>query len=135
MLSKRKLIEEKEKSKKVEKRLDLIRNKWYIISAFKGKGERETKKQKSSKKRLTKKDEIWYIRCIPKRNGMIFENWAKCQFTKLVRTNQFKQTDYFFWRVWSWLRMNAGGMPKTCKSNEVDQWRWSACTKLDLNSA
>ena len=33
-----------EKSKKVEKRLDLIRNKWYIISAFKGKGEREIKK-------------------------------------------------------------------------------------------
>ena len=35
-------------------------------------------------------------------------------------------------RVWSWLRMNAGGMPKTCKSNEVVQWRWSACTKSDL---
>ena len=23
-----------------------------------------------------------------------------------------------FWRVWSWLRVNAGGMVKTCKSNE-----------------
>ena len=23
----------------------------------------------------------------------------------------------FFWRVWSWLRMNAGGTPNTCKSN------------------
>ena len=22
------------------------------------------------------------------------------------------------WRVWSWLRMNAGGMLNTCKSNE-----------------
>ena len=51
-------LKKKKNQKKVEKRLDLIRNKWYIISAFKGKGERETKKQKSSKKRLTKKDEI-----------------------------------------------------------------------------
>ena len=30
--------------------------------------------------------------------------------------------------------MNAGGMPKTCKSNEVAQWKWSACTDLDLDS-
>ena len=51
-------MKKKKNQKKVEKRLDLIRNKWYIISAFKGKGERETKKQKSSKKCLTKKDEI-----------------------------------------------------------------------------
>ena len=30
------------------------------------------------------------------------------------------------WRVWSWLRMNAGGVPNTCKSNESsseDEWR------------
>ena len=25
----------------------------------------------------------------------------------------------FNMRVWSWLRMNAGGVPNTCKSNEV----------------
>ena len=31
------------------------------------------------------------------------------------------EISYFFLRVWSWLRMNAGGMPKTCKSNEVAQ--------------
>ena len=28
------------------------------------------------------------------------------------------------WRVWSWLRVNAGGVPNTCKSN--DDWR--ACS-------
>ena len=39
----------------------------------------------------------------------------------------------FFWRVWSWLRMNAGGMPKTCKSNEMAQWKLRACTRLDLD--
>ena len=29
--------------------------------------------------------------------------------------------------------MNAGGMPKTCKSYEKAQRKWSACTKLDLD--
>ena len=43
----------------------------------------------------------------------------------------WKRFNIFFWRVWSWLRMNAGGMPKTCKSNEVVLWSWSACTKTD----
>ncbi len=41
----------------------------------------------------------------------------------------------FLLRVWSWLRMNAGGMPKTCKSNEVAHWldgSWSACTKTEI---
>ena len=42
-------------------------------------------------------------------------------------------TIIFLLRVWSWLRMNAGGMPKTCKSNEGTHWRWSACTKPDLD--
>ena len=32
-------------------------------------------------------------------------------------------------RVWSWLRMNAGGVLNTCKSNGVYMWAWSACTK------
>ena len=27
--------------------------------------------------------------------------------------------------------MNAGGMPKTCKSNEETFGKWSACTKLE----
>ncbi len=26
------------------------------------------------------------------------------------------------WRVWSWLRTNAGGVAKTCKSNELSIW-------------
>ena len=36
------------------------------------------------------------------------ENWAKS-----IKHEKYK----FFWRVWSWLRINAGGMPNTCKSN------------------
>lgn len=25
---------------------------------------------------------------------------------------------HILWRVWSWLRVNAGGVPNTCKSND-----------------
>ena len=28
-------------------------------------------------------------------------------------------------RVWSWLRMNAGGVPNTCKSNGTLNWKFS----------
>ena len=34
------------------------------------------------------------------------------------RSSRFCQAK-FFKRVWSWLRMNAGGVPNTCKSNGV----------------
>ena len=44
------------------------------------------------------------------------------------RLNITQKDFIFFWRVSSWLRMNAGGMPKTCKSNEVALWGMSACT-------
>ena len=55
-----------------------------------------------------------------------------------------------FWRVWSWLRVNAGGMVKTCKSNEKQDfgfvesgervrntwatcpWVWNSPTKVGL---
>ena len=30
--------------------------------------------------------------------------------------------DKLYLRVWSWLRMNAGGVPNTCKSNEEDRF-------------
>ena len=63
---------------------------------------------------------------------MFFENWAKRRF--LSSRLNITQKNIFFWRVWSWLRMNAGGMPKTCKSNEVAHWRMRACTNLDLDS-
>ena len=32
---------------------------------------------------------------------------------------QFSQSENFYSRVWSWLRMNAGGVLNTCKSNGV----------------
>ena len=56
----------------------------------------------------------------------------KLSKTSITFDSQEKRKINFLLRVWSWLRMNAGGMPKTCKSNEVVQWRWSACTKSDL---
>ena len=79
---------------------------------------------------------IWYsIKSLLKERfvwKMFFENWAKRQFELQVYKLNSKIL-YIFWRVWSWLRMNAGGMPKTCKSNEVAHWRWSACTKLEMD--
>ena len=49
--------------------------------------------------------------------------WKLSKTSKPLKSgNKNKQTkNKFFWRVWSWLRMNAGGMPKTCKSYEVAQ--------------
>ena len=42
--------------------------------------------------------------------------------------------DNFLLRVWSWLRMNAGGVPNTCKSNGVMMWAGSACTKQSFHN-
>ena len=36
-----------------------------------------------------------------------------------VQSQFFWQGQNFNMRVWSWLRMNAGGVPNTCKSNEA----------------
>ena len=38
--------------------------------------------------------------------------YKKRSFRDLKNKSQIK------WRVWSWLRINAGGVPNTCKSNE-----------------
>ena len=42
------------------------------------------------------------------------ENFLEVKFTK-NRTDYFKNQ----WRVWSWLRTNAGGVSYTCKSSEA----------------
>ena len=44
--------------------------------------------------------------------------------------NVSEETPNFNMRVWSWLRMNAGGVPNTCKSNGTI-WR---CFRTDLFS-
>ena len=42
----------------------------------------------------------------------------RMSLTKFWRRRwQFIEVKKFYWRVWSWLRTNAGGMPNTCKSN------------------
>ena len=92
-----------------KKSVDIPTNKWYINKRL---NERDFKKREIVLWKLSKTS-IWVAG---------------------LKTNLNKVKYNFFWRVWSWLRMNAGGMPKTCKSNEEAQWRWSACTKLDLDS-
>ena len=44
------------------------------------------------------------------------DDWAKFDNEEMRRLLEIKQG--FYLRVWSWLRMNAGGVPNTCKSSE-----------------
>ena len=42
------------------------------------------------------------------------------------------QIDYgLLWRVWSWLRTNAGGVLNTCKSNEIKKLSLSSPTRRE----
>ena len=51
-------------------------------------------------------------------------------FFHIKITNVSEETLNFNMRVWSWLRMNAGGVPNTCKSNGTIQ----RCFRTDLFS-
>ena len=92
-------------------------------------------KNKKNKKTIDNKKKNWYIK------NATWER-SKNVLWKLSKTSILSCRDWIInikllnvlLRVWSWLRMNAGGMPKTCKSNEVAHWRWSACTDSDLDS-
>ncbi len=71
---------------------------------------------------------IWYIKNanLKKREKKLGKDlWKLSRTSSNLRKPRKKQTlrkVLFFLRVWSWLRMNAGGMPKTCKSNEAAHW-------------
>ena len=43
----------------------------------------------------------------------------KQAYTKISNICRMAEQETFYLRVWSWLRMNAGGVPNTCKSNEA----------------
>ena len=90
---------------------------------------------KKIKKYIDTQKNICYIWKVLWENSNDLWKLSKTSTLRQLGLNK-KQTNKinFFMRVWSWLRMNAGGMPKTCKSNETAQWRWSACTKSDLDS-
>ena len=48
------------------------------------------------------------------------EAFAKSK-NNFLTTNRKSQSAFsikLYWRVWSWLRTNAGGVPNTCKSSE-----------------
>ena len=60
--------------------------------------------------------------------GVFF--WLGLGFSRPWFWDVFVLKFYFLWRVWSWLRTNAGGVLNTCKSNAeawclhwVDEWR------------
>ena len=60
---------------------------------------------------------------------VIFENWIRNQSTSILifdktDSSQCLIYEQIKWRVWSWLRMNAGGVPNTCKSYDGDPACW-----------
>ena len=48
-------------------------------------------------------------------SALLVRDWA---FFENSRKSAQKPKQFFLWRVWSWLRVNAGGVPNTCKSND-----------------
>ena len=112
---------------------------WVLVYLYMSAGKTVIKKYKfkKSRKKVKKTIDIIFWICYNEfafvgESWMIFENWAKCQFKISQDWIQIRYKKIiFFWRVWSWLRMNAGGMPKTCKSNEMAFWEPRTCTKLD----
>ena len=89
----------------------------------------------------TEKAVIWYQSCsgreTTEKQLKNLDNWTVKQPWKLLKSFIFKELTFknskkgmnsqaviltesntFYQRVWSWLRMNAGGVLNTCKSNE-----------------
>ena len=63
--------------------------------------------------------------------------WSKT-FAKSIRLitkiiESYSSSCMFYMRVWSWLRMNAGGVPNTCKSYALAQLIDGACTWLMMD--
>ena len=63
--------------------------------------------------------------------------WSKT-FAKSIRLTikiieSYSSSYIFYMRVWSWLRMNAGGVPNTCKSYALAQLIDGACTWLTMD--
>ena len=114
--------------KKVEKSVDLIETLCYHWKRCLFKNERRKvieKKLKNLQKSLDLSLIIWYITCALRKKE-VAEKWSlkteqNVNF-KLGNKTDLKLIKIKFLRVWSWLRMNAGGMPKTCKSYEVALW-------------
>ena len=51
--------------------------------------------------------------------GLNWKREAKRCFEGFEKALAISWSEIIFKRVWSWLRMNAGGVPNTCKSNGV----------------
>ena len=85
---------------------------------------------KKTKKRLYKGEEKWYYkwaldergaREVPK-TGQGHWKLNRKHVKESSKKKESREQDIVWdkqWRVWSWLRMNAGGVPNTCKSNSL----------------
>ena len=76
--------------------------------------------------KCTKYNQQWLVRTIKRCLRVRVQFLWKTTITakrKCVRLSQMlfveRRVIYHNLRVWSWLRMNAGGVPNTCKSNEA----------------
>ena len=75
-----------------------------------------------SKKSVDNNLKIWYITNALVKRPCKNDLWKLSKMSKIWVARLNLNNNLFFMRVWSWLRMNAGGMPKTCKSYEAAQW-------------
>ena len=73
-----------------------------------------------------------------KNKGEGIRPWVREEFrTKPSKTGKIKQLELILTgqtinkRVWSWLRMNAGGVLNTCKSSEANQRKFSDGIRFD----
>ena len=122
--------------------------------------ENEVKKlRKKLKKVVDKRKKLCYSkRAVASTTTKNLENWTVCKTLKILikwplvighewehseqnlktPVERFKTSQAKFWtginlnmRVWSWLRMNAGGVPNTCKSNEAIEMKFSDEFEID----
>ena len=61
----------------------------------------------------------WYEQHI--QSAISFKQWLWVITDIVNQTNwePYRRFNIIYWRVWSWLRTNAGGVLNTCKSNET----------------
>ena len=95
-------------------------------------GERSLKIEQQMRKYKAQEVKIKYLNWVWK--TISYNSFKKVKESKLesktrqIDFNARKGLRYHLSRVWSWLRMNAGGVPNTFKSNGdgtsvPDQWR------------
>ena len=89
---------------------------------------------------ISQQVDLWKLNKVSTNQMFCFNHdviWSKT-FAKSIRLitkiiESYSSSYIFYMRVWSWLRMNAGGVPNTCKSYALTQLIDGACTWLTMD--